>query len=83
MITAIFVLLIAAAAGFAYRLARGPSIIDRVIAVDGLVVTGVAVIVTNAVRTESGTYVPVAVVATLVGFVGTAVVARYVEGRDS
>ncbi len=83
MIIAIFALLIAAALGFGYRLARGPSIIDRVIAMDGLVVTGVAVIVTDAVNTENATFIPVAVVATLVGFVGTAVVARYVERRDS
>lgn len=83
MITAIFVVLLLAGVCFAYRLARGPFLADRVIAVDGLIVVGVAAIVTDAMRTGDGAFIPVAVVASLVGFVSTSVVARYIEGRDT
>lgn len=81
MIAAIFVALLVAAAGFGYRLVRGPSIVDRVIAVDGLLVVGVAGLVANSMRTGVGAFVPVAVVTSLVGFVSTSAVARYVERR--
>ena len=76
-------MLLAAGVGFAYRLARGPSIADRVVAVDGLLITGVAAIAADAVRTGQGAFLPVAVVITLVSFIGTAIVARYIERRGS
>jgi len=82
VITAIFALLVLAGVCFGYRLWIGPTVVDRVIAVDGLLVTGVAALVVEAVRTGVGAFVPVAVVASLVGFVSTSVVARYVEARD-
>ncbi|HWL43117.1 MAG TPA: monovalent cation/H+ antiporter complex subunit F [Ilumatobacter sp.] len=81
MNAATFVVLVAAGLCFGYRLWRGPSVIDRVIAVDGLLVVGVAALVVNTMRTGDGSFVPVAVVTSLVGFVSTSVVARYVEGR--
>ncbi len=83
MITAVLVVLLLAAITFGYRLLRGPSIADRVVAADGLLVVGVAAIATDAVRTGDGSFVPVAVVTTLVGFVSTSVVARYIEGRNA
>jgi multicomponent Na+:H+ antiporter subunit F len=83
VITAIFVVLSAAGLGFAYRIARGPSLADRVIGLDGLLVAGVAAITTDAVRTGRGAFLPVAVVVALVGFVSTAVVARYIERRGA
>lgn len=81
MITAILLVLLLAGSCFGYRLWRGPTVVDRVIAVDGMIVTGVAALVVNAMRTGSASFVPVAVVASLVGFVSTSVVARYIEGR--
>lgn len=83
MITAIFVVLLAAGVFFAFRLWRGPAVVDRVIGVDGLLVTGVAALAVDAMRTGDGSYVPVAVVASLVGFVSTSVVARYIEARGA
>jgi multisubunit Na+/H+ antiporter MnhF subunit len=81
VITATFVVLLAAAIGFAFRLGRGPTLADRVVAVDGLLIVGVAAIATDAIRTGNGAFLPVAVVVTLVSFIGTAIVARYIEGR--
>ena len=81
MITASFVVLALAAVGFGYRLLAGPSLADRVIGIDGLLVVGVSAIAVRAMQTGEGAFLPVAVVATLVGFVGTAVVARFIEGQ--
>jgi multisubunit Na+/H+ antiporter MnhF subunit len=81
MIAAAFVALALAAVGFGFRMLRGPSLADRMIALDGLLVVGVSCIVLSAMRTGTGAFLPVAVVVTLVGFIGTAVVARFIEGQ--
>jgi multisubunit Na+/H+ antiporter MnhF subunit len=81
VITASFVVLALASLGFGYRLLAGPSLADRVIGIDGLLVVGVSAIALRAMQTGDGAFLPVAVVATLVGFVGTAVVARFIEGQ--
>jgi multisubunit Na+/H+ antiporter MnhF subunit len=81
MITATYVVLTAAVFAFAYRLVVGPSLSDRVIGVNGMLLVGMAAIATNAVDTGNGAFLPVLVVIALVGFVGTAIIARFIEGR--
>ncbi len=81
MIAVSFVIVALAAVGFGYRLLLGPSLTDRVIGLDGLLVVGVSAITLRAMQTGEGAFLPVAVVVTLVGFVSTAVVARFIEGR--
>jgi multisubunit Na+/H+ antiporter MnhF subunit len=81
VITASFVLVTLAGLGFGYRLLVGPSLTDRVVGLDGLLIVGVSAITLQAMHTGEGSFLPVAVVVTLVGFVSTAVVARYIEGR--
>jgi multicomponent Na+:H+ antiporter subunit F len=81
VIGASYVLLALAALGFGYRLLAGPSLTDRVVGLDGLLVVGVSAIVLQAIDTGEGAFLPVALVVTLVGFVSTAVVARFIEGR--
>ena len=81
MIAVAFVLLTAAAACFFARLVRGPSLADRVVALDGLVITIVAAIAVDAARTGSDLFLDVAVVVAFVGFVGTAAAARFIEQR--
>ena len=81
MIAAGFVLLALAGAGFFIRLVLGPSLADRVVALDGLVITSVAAIVLNSARLESDLFLDVAVVVGLVGFAGTAAAARFIEQR--
>lgn len=66
---------------FAARLVLGPTLSDRVIGLDGLVIVGVAAVATRAVESGNGSFVPVLVVVTLVGFVGTAASARFIEAR--
>ena len=81
MIGAVYLLLAAAFVCFAYRLLRGPTLADRVIAIDGMLVVGLCMLVVQAVDTGRGAFLQVAVMLTLVGFIGTAVVARFIEGQ--
>ena len=81
MIVAGYAMLAVAAACFGFRMVRGPSLADRAMGLDGLLVTGVSAIGLNAMATGSGAFLPVAVVVTLVGFISTAVIARFIEGQ--
>jgi multicomponent Na+:H+ antiporter subunit F len=75
-----FGVLVAAGALFAFRLVRGPTVADRVNSINGLLVVGTNAIAAHAMKTGHGAFLPVLVVLALVGFVGTAMVARFVEG---
>lgn len=77
--TATLVVLGAATALFFVRLLLGPTLVDRVVGMDGMLTCGIATIVVRAVDSGDGAFLPVAVVVTLVGFIGTSVIARFVE----
>ena len=81
MIAAAYAALGIAAALFLFRLLRGPSLADRVIGIDGLIVTGMSMIIVRAMDTGQGAFLPTAVVLALVSFISTSVIARYIEGR--
>lgn len=65
------------------RLVRGPSLADRIVALDALLIVIVSGIGVEAARTGDGTYLDVLVVAALLGFVGTVNVARFIERRGA
>lgn len=77
----VFTLLGLAAAGFLYRALAGPSVTDRVIAVDGLLLVAISLLAADAVRRDSGEFVDTIVVIGLLGFVGTGVAGRFIERR--
>lgn len=81
MITAALVLLMAGGAAFLGRAIIGPSLADRVVAVDGLVATIVAAIVVNSIRNDSTWFLGVGLVVAFIGFVGTTAGARFIERR--
>lgn len=83
MITASYVALACAGACFFVRFLIGPSLADRVVAIDGLLVVGVSAVAVDSVQSGRGSFIPVAVVLTLIGFVSTATAARFIERRDS
>ncbi len=62
------------------RLARGPSLLDRVVATDTLLVIISAGLAVHAALRRDPTLVPVLVVVALLAFVGSVSVARYVGG---
>ncbi len=83
MIAATFVLLSLASALFAYRAVRGPSIVDRVIAVDGLVIIAIGAIAADAVRYDDARFADAAILLAIIAFVGTGIVARFIERRGA
>jgi multicomponent Na+:H+ antiporter subunit F len=62
------------------RLARGPSLLDRVVATDTLLVIISASLAVHAALERDPTVVPVLVVVSLLAFVGSVSIARYVSG---
>jgi multicomponent Na+:H+ antiporter subunit F len=80
---ATLLVLLAAAVLLAYRLSRGPSLADRVIALNGLLLVGMAGIATLAVRTGNGAFLPALVAVVLVGPISNGMIARFIEGRSS
>ncbi|MBT8166076.1 MAG: cation:proton antiporter [Acidimicrobiia bacterium] len=75
------VLLAVAAVAAVFRVVRGPSVADRMVALDTLLFVGVAGIGAYIARTGETTFVPVLVMAVLTAFVSTVVVARYIEAE--
>lgn len=66
-----------------WRLARGPHILDRVIALDFMTVVLVGLLGVYAVATDQPSYLDVAMVIALLSFLGTVGFAYYVEQRRS
>jgi multicomponent Na+:H+ antiporter subunit F len=75
----IFVVLGIAAVLFTVRLCVGPTLADRVIALNGLVLVGMGAIATQAVATKNGDFLPALVAIALVGPISTGMIARYME----
>ena len=76
-------LLAVAAALCLVRLLRPGSLADRIVALDTLLVVVVCGVVVDAVRRGSSHFLDVAVVAALLGFTGTTLVARFIERRGA
>jgi multicomponent Na+:H+ antiporter subunit F len=83
MTQATFVILVAAAALFTFRLAVGPSLADRVAALNGLLIVGMGAIATQAAHTGVGSFLPTLVAIALVGPISNGMIARYIESRRS
>jgi multisubunit Na+/H+ antiporter MnhF subunit len=81
MIAAAFVLLTLAGFAFLYRLVRGPSVPDRIVALDGLLMVVICGILVDIAEGNSIISVDAVLVVSLVAFVGTGALARYVERR--
>ena len=77
------VLLGAAGVGFVHRLLAGPSVADRVVAVDALVLLAIAGVSVGASIAGSTLFLDVVVVLSLVAFIGTAIAARFIEQRGT
>ncbi len=63
----------------AVRLVRGPSLADRVVALDVIAVLGAALTAVWAIRYEQPVFLDVTVVLALVSFVGTVAFAYHME----
>jgi len=63
------------------RLLQGPSLADRVVALDLVVVVLIALAALLAVRFEQSAFLDLAMVLALIAFLATAAFARYAERR--
>jgi multicomponent Na+:H+ antiporter subunit F len=81
VIAAATTLLLLAAACFGYRSLAGPTLADRMIGVNGLLLVGMSAIAVHAVESGRGAFLPALVAVSLVGFIGTGMIARYLERR--
>ena len=61
------------------RMARGPSVADRVGALDLIAILSVGIILVYAVATSLPVFLDAAIVLALVGFAGTIAFAKYLE----
>ena len=75
----VLVMLTASVLIAAVRLVRGPTLPDRVVAMDLVGVLVLGTIVVAAAATDERAFLDAAVVIALIGFVGTVAYARYIE----
>lgn len=75
-------LLVVAAVITMLRLVQGPSVADRMVALDTMIFLAVGGLGIYIVRTRDTIYLPVLVIAVLTAFLGTVVVARYIEAEN-
>jgi len=76
--------MLAMAAGMTFiRLAKGPTLPDRVIAIDLIGVLLICLLVLMAGATAQQAFLDVAMVVALISFVGTVAYARYIEREGS
>lgn len=65
-----------------YRLLRGPDVPDRILALDTAYVNAIALLVLFGVQQGSMLYFEAALLIAMVGFVGTAMLAKYLLRGD-
>lgn len=78
-----FVLLGLAAVLCLVRLLRGESLANRIVALDALLLMVVSGLAVQAALTGEDTYLDAMVVAALLGFTGTGLIAKFIERRRS
>lgn len=64
------------------RAIRGPSLADRIVALDLVLLLLAGGLAAQGARENSEAFTPVLIVAALIAFAGTVLVARYTEWRD-
>ena len=79
MILILFGLLVGSMALALIRLVRGPSLPDRVVALDLIAITAVGMIGVYAVASEQPIYIDEAMVLALISFFGVVAFAHYIE----
>lgn len=65
-----------------WRLLRGPTVPDRILALDTLNVTAIAELMLLGMHLKSAVYFEAALIIAMLGFVSTVVLSKYVIRRD-
>jgi multicomponent K+:H+ antiporter subunit F len=77
-----FVLIAVAQALNLYRLLRGPDLCDRILALDTLGISAIALLVLFGIRSASTAYFEAALLLALLGFVGTVALCKFLLRGD-
>jgi len=64
------------------RFLKGPSIVDRVIALDLIITTGIGIIAVYSIITNRPTFLDIAMILALIAFLGTVAFSYYLEKRN-
>ncbi len=65
-----------------WRFIKGPSIVDRVIALDLIITTGVGFIAAYSILTNRPSFLDVAMILALIAFLGTVAFSYYIQKRN-
>lgn len=65
-----------------YRLLRGPTSADRILALDTMVINAIALIILFGIYQRSDTYFEAALLLAMVGFVGTVAYCKFILRGD-
>jgi multicomponent K+:H+ antiporter subunit F len=65
-----------------WRLARGPSMPDRILALDTLAINTIALIMLTDIKLSSTVYFEAALLIAMMGFVGTAALCKFLLSGD-
>lgn len=82
ILTVAYVFIGLAALLTAYRLFRGPSHYDRLVASDTLAVIAVAFIAVFSTNPARTSFIDVAIVYAMIGYVGVVVIARFLQEAE-
>lgn len=63
------------------RFIKGPTISDRIIAVDLLVTIGIGIIAVYSIQTNQSTFLDIALILALIAFLGTVAYSSYIQKR--
>lgn len=83
LVTAIQVVLGAAALLALARAVKGPNLVDRIVALDLVLLLVAGGLAAQAARSGSELFVSAVIVVALAAFAGTVIVARFIEWRDA
>lgn len=64
------------------RFLKGPSLSDRVVALDLLITTGVGIIAVYSIITRQAAFLDIAMILALIAFLGTVAFSYYLEKRE-
>ncbi|GAA1138569.1 monovalent cation/H+ antiporter complex subunit F [Nesterenkonia lutea] len=75
-------LLVLGAAGAVYRVYKGPSVLDRVISLDVMLIIVASIMIVDMVINDHQDFILFVVVTAVIGFLGAVAIARYVVVRS-
>ncbi|HMR19358.1 MAG TPA: monovalent cation/H+ antiporter complex subunit F [Sphingobacterium sp.] len=64
------------------RLAKGPTVVDRVIALDLIITIGIGIITVFTIRSHQKVLLDVAIILALIAFLGTVAFSHYIEKQE-